>query len=99
MSRVYQYQTKLTIRLIAGSSMEGVTEALIMYRKPDKTTGQWVGEITDVDTGTVEYYVESEDEIDQTGSWAVWLALTFADGRDLVSEPARMKIYKEGVVI
>lgn len=99
MSRIYQYQTKLTIRGKAEGSLEGVTEALIKYRKPDKTLGEWVGDITDVENGIVEHEVLTDDEIDQTGSWALWLALTFADGRDLVGVPARMKVYKIGVVI
>lgn len=99
MSRIYQGQSKVTIKLNAGSSLEGVSEAIIMYRKPDKTVDEWIGEITDEDNGIVEHEVLTESELDQTGSWTLWLSLTFNDGRSLVSDAARMRIYKVGVAV
>lgn len=99
MSRIYQGQSKVTIKLNTGSSLEGVSEAIIMYRKPDKTVDEWTGEITDEVNGIVEHEVLTESELDQTGSWTLWLSLTFNDGRSLVSDAARMRVYKVGVSV
>jgi len=97
MSEIYDTQTKLTIELDAESSLEGVTEALIKYRKPDKTTGSWTGQIDDPEPNFVSYTIQEDEPLD-SGNWVIWLYLTFEDGRVLPGKPVVMKVTKEGKI-
>lgn len=99
MSRVYQYQTKLTLIFEADESLEGVTEMLVKYRKTDKTEGQWVGEIIDIENGVIHYEIQTENDLDQLGLWTVWPYATFADGRSLPGDASKMRVSKEGVAV
>lgn len=95
MNEVYDTQTKLTIELDAESSLEGVTDALIKYRKPDKTLGSWEGVIDDPEPNFVSYTLQVDETL-MSGNWVLWLYLTFEDGRILPGKPVVMKVIKEG---
>jgi len=99
MNRVYQNQTKLTLIFEADESLEGVTDMLVKYKKPDKTEGQWIGTITDIDNGVIHYEIETQNDLDQLGLWTVWPYATFADGKSLPGDASKMRVSKEGVAV
>tara|TARA_R110000772_G_scaffold145504_1_gene255441 strand:+ start:7005 stop:7298 length:294 start_codon:yes stop_codon:yes gene_type:complete len=93
MSRIYLSQTKFTITLDAGSSLVGVSTALIKYKKPDGTLGSWSGTVATPADGLVTYSVTGTDELDQVGNWIVWLDITFSDTGNLLGVPSQFKVY------
>lgn len=98
MSRIYNTQTKLTIEIDSESSLDGVVLAIIKFKQPNKILGEWIGEI-DVPEDNVVSYTIPEDEPLIAGTWTMWLHLTFEDGRVLIGEAFKFKVYKEGIAI
>lgn len=98
MSAIYKNQTLLIFEFEAGSSLVGFTSALIKLKKPNRTSGEWVGTISDEENGIVTYEVQSEDDLNVAGEWIVWLDLTYNDGKKLISEPDRFTVFNPGTI-
>lgn len=95
--KIFQNQTKLTIKLVLGSSIEDVQQALIKYRKPDRTEGSFVATVESQIGGLISYVVQSPNDIDQYGAWDFWANITFNDGRNIVGSRSSVYVYKEGI--
>lgn len=63
---IFNGQSLLTIELDTSYDISAATEAKILYQKPDGTTGEFVGVVSD--TTKVSYTVDTGD-IDQVGTW------------------------------
>ena len=95
MSRIYKGQSALRITLKTFTDLEGITSAVIKYRKPDGSAGEFGAGV--VDTAKVVIFHECiEGEIDMAGWWAFWTFITFGDGRTAAGETAKVFVWQEG---
>lgn len=92
MSKIYLLQSNLTISLNTGIALASVDVALIKYKKPNGTEGQWTATVVD---SKIEYNVAAGD-LDQDGEWTVWAHITYANSKVSVGEPATLIVYNEG---
>ena len=92
MGKIYKNQTALRIILDTGITLANVQNALIKYRKPDKSTGQFPGQ---TDQKTIYYDIQSVTDLDQDGPWIFWAHVTFNNGTVVPGEPATEKVYIE----
>lgn len=92
MSKVYINQTNLTISLDTGETLTNVTTALIKYKKPDGTSGQW----TATASGQSVSYAVSAGNLNVSGRWTIWAHITFANGKTSIGEPSVLTVYQEG---
>jgi len=65
---IFNGQSLLTIELDTSYDISAATSAKILYKKPDGTTGEFVGVVSD--TTKVSYTVDVGD-IDQDGTWVM----------------------------
>lgn len=97
-SRVYKNQTNLNINLRAKSSLVGFSLVLIKFRRPNRTVGQWVAEVTDAENGYARYKIQSANDLPQTGDFTLWLDITFEDGTWLPGDPVVLTVCKPGTL-
>jgi hypothetical protein len=95
MSRIFRAQSALRITLKTFTDLEGVISALIKYRKPDGSAGEFAAGIADTAKGVI-FHECLEGEIDASGWWAFWAFITFADGRTAAGETAKVYVWNEG---
>lgn len=72
MSNIFKGQSNLTLNIDTGISLAGASVPTILYMKPDKTKGSWVGTVS----GTSLTYVLSNGDIDQAGVWSFQALVT-----------------------
>jgi len=94
-AKIYKNQNKLRIQLTGNVAMSGAT-AYIAYRKPDNTTGEWTGIISDAVNGIVYYDLVSVNELDVAGVWTIWLRVVFSDARVGYGQPYQFTVYDAG---
>lgn len=94
MAKIYKNQTALTIELTTGVSLSGAT-AKIKYKKPDGSEDFWDATITDEDNGVIEYAIESENDLDQSGIWVFWAYITFSDNTVAPGEPVSQGVFEQ----
>lgn len=94
MGNAFNGQTALKIILDTGQDITGAT-ALIKYQKPDGTTGSWVATTESSTAGTISISATTGN-IDQSGKWALWSYVTFADGTIAPGESVLREFYTEG---
>lgn len=63
---IHKGQSLLTIELDTGYDISSATSAKILYQKPDGTTGEFVGSVSD--TTKISYSV-ADGDLDQSGTW------------------------------
>jgi len=95
MGKIFLRQTALRITLKTFCDLEGIILAVIKYRKPNGSTGQFAAAVGDEVKGVIFHEV-IEGEIDVSGWWAFWAFVTFGDGRTAAGEAARVYIWNEG---
>ena len=95
MGKIFKGQTALRITLQTFCDLEGVLSLVIRYRKPDGKTGEFPATVGDTSKGGI-FYEAIEGDIDQSGWWAFWAFVTFADGRSAAGETAKVYIWQEG---
>jgi hypothetical protein len=95
MAKIFKGQSALRITLQTFTGLEGILQAVIRYRKPDGTMGEFTGGIADSARGVI-FHECLEGEIDLSGWWAFWAFITFADGRTAVGETAKVYVWAEG---
>jgi hypothetical protein len=72
-------QDKLTIELDTCLDLtSGVADVAIEYRKPDLTTGSWIGAVTE--KTKVSYTLADDEFLDQQGVWSFKAKVNFSDG-------------------
>ena len=95
MGRVYKGQSALHITVKTFTDLEGIISAVIKYRKPDGSTGEFPAGVGDEAKGII-FHECIEGEIDLAGWWVFWAFITFADGRTAAGEAAKVFIWNEG---
>jgi hypothetical protein len=95
MSRIYAGQSALRITVKTFTDLEGIVSAVIKYRKPDGSAGEFNAGVGDVAKGII-FHECIEGEIDMAGWWVLWAFITFGDGRTAAGEAAKVFIWAEG---
>jgi hypothetical protein len=95
MRRVYKGQSALRITVKTFTDLEGIESAVIKYRKPDGSTGEFAAGVGDAAKGVI-FHECIEGEIDKSGWWSFWAFITFSDGRCAAGEAARLFVFIEG---
>jgi hypothetical protein len=95
MSRIFKGQSALRITVKTFTDLEGISSALIKYRKPDGSTGSLNAGVGDAAKGVI-FYECIEGELDMAGWWLFWASITFGDGRTAAGEAAKVFIWNEG---
>ncbi|MDR2177580.1 MAG: hypothetical protein LBP20_06000 [Treponema sp.] len=93
MSRIYAGQSALRITVRTFTDLEGIISAVIRYRKPDGSTGEFAAGAGE--KGLI-FHECIEGELDMAGWWAFWAFVTFEDGRTAAGETAKVFIWNEG---
>jgi hypothetical protein len=95
MSKIFKGQSALRITLKTFTDLEDIISAVIKYRKPDGSTGEFAAGVGDMAKGVI-FHECIEGEIDMAGWWVFWAFITFADGRTAAGEAAKVFIWMEG---
>jgi hypothetical protein len=95
MSKIFKGQSALRITVKTFTGLEGIISAVIKYRKPDGSAGEFPAGVGDTAKGVI-FHECIEGEIDMAGWWALWAFITFADGRTAAGETAKVFIWNEG---
>jgi hypothetical protein len=95
MSKVFKGQSALRITLKTFTDLEGIISAVIKYRKPDGSAGEFGAGVGDTAKGVI-FHECIEGEIDLAGWWVFWAFITFGDGRTAAGEVAKVFIWNEG---
>jgi hypothetical protein len=95
MGRIFKGQSALRITLKTFIDLEVIISAVIKYRKPDGSTGEFAAGVGNTAKGVI-FHECIEGEIDTAGWWVFWAFITFADGRTAAGEAAKVYVWKEG---
>jgi hypothetical protein len=95
MSRIFKGQSALRIVVKTFTDLEGIISAVIKYRKPDGSAGEFGAGVGDTGKGVI-FHECIEGELDMTGWWVFWAFITFADGRTAPGEAAKVFIWNAG---
>lgn len=95
MARIFAGQSALRITLKTFTDLEGIISAVIKYRKPDGSGGEFAAGVADSVKGVIFHEV-LEGELDASGWWAFWAFITFSDGRTAAGETAKVYVWLEG---
>jgi hypothetical protein len=95
MRRIYKGQSALRITVKTFTDLEGIEGAVIRYRKPGGSCGEFSAGVGDMAKGVIFHEV-IEGEIDKAGWWVFWAFITFADGRTAAGEAAKVFVWQEG---
>jgi hypothetical protein len=95
MSRIFKGQSALRIVCKTFTDLEGITSAVIKYRKSDGSAGEFGAGVGDATKGLI-FHECIEGEIDTAGWWVFWAFITFGDGRTAAGEAAKVYVWKEG---
>jgi hypothetical protein len=95
MGKIFKGQSALRITVKTFTDLEGIVSAVIKYRKPDGSAGEFAAGVRDVGKGVI-FHECIEGEIDMAGWWALWAFVTFADGRTAAGETAKVFVWMEG---
>jgi hypothetical protein len=95
MGRIYAGQSALRIILKTFIDLEGIVSAVIKYRKPDGSAGEFGAGVGDSGKGVI-FHECIEGELDLAGWWVFWAFITFADGRTAAGEAAKVFVWTEG---
>jgi hypothetical protein len=95
MGKLFKGQSALRITLKTFTDLEGIISAVIKYRKPNGSTGEFAAAVGDTSKGCI-FHECIEGEIDISGWWLFWAFITFADGRTAAGEAAKVYVWTEG---
>jgi hypothetical protein len=95
MGRIFKGQSALRITIKTFTDLEGITSAVIKYRKPDGSAGELSAGVGDTAKGVI-FHECIEGEIDMAGWWVFWAFITFGDGRTAAGETVKVYVWKEG---
>jgi hypothetical protein len=94
-SRIFKGQSALRIAVRTFIDLEDIGSAVVKYRKPDGSVGEFAAGVGDAAKGVV-FHECIEGEIDMAGWWTFWAFITFADGRTAAGETAKVFVWHEG---
>jgi len=95
MGKIFKGQTALRITLKTFCDLEGVSNTVIKYRKPNGKNGEFAAAVGDEAKGVI-FHECIEGDIDASGWWAFWAFVTFSDGRTAAGETAKVFVWTEG---
>ena len=95
MGKIFKGQTALRIALKTFTDLEDAILAVIKFRKPNGTIGDFNAAVGDAAKGVIFHEV-IEGELDADGWWTFWAFISFADGRTAAGETAKVYIWKQG---
>jgi len=95
MGKIFRGQSALRITVRTFIDLEGITSAVIKYRKPNGSTGEFVAAVGDPANGVI-FHECIEGELDASGWWVFWAFVMFADGRTAAGEAAKVYVWEEG---
>jgi hypothetical protein len=95
MGRVFKGQSALRLTVKTFTDLEGVVSAVIKYRRPDGSAGEFGAGVGDEAKGAI-FHECIEGEINMAGWWSFWAFIAFADGRTAAGEAARVFVWEEG---
>jgi hypothetical protein len=95
MARIFKGQTALRINLKTFCDLEGILSAVIKYRMPNGSTGEFLAGVADTAKGVI-FHECIEGDLNVQGWWVFWAFITFADGRTAAGEAAKVYIWAEG---
>jgi len=93
--KIYKNQSALRITVKTFCDLEGITSAVIRYRKPNGKTGEFSAGVKEGTEGIIFHEV-TEGEINVSGWWAFWAFVTFDDGRTAAGEASKVYVWNEG---
>jgi len=93
--KIFCGQSALRITVKTFVDLENIESAVIKYRKPDGSNGEFPAAVGDTEQGIVLYEC-IEGDIDILGWWSFWAFITFADGRTAAGEAAKVYVWGEG---
>ena len=96
--KIYVGQTALTLEFDTSIDLSTATGAVIKYIKSDKTTtGEWAGVISSpASDGLITYDIASASDLNVSGSWKMWVYVTFSGGTVAPGSVANVKVYEQG---
>jgi hypothetical protein len=95
MGRIFKGQSALRITVKTFTDLEDSTSAVIKYRKPDGSAGEFGAGVGDTAKGVI-FHECIEGEIDMAEWWVFWAFITFTDGRTAAGEAAKVFVWHEG---
>jgi hypothetical protein len=95
MGKIFKGQSALRITLKTFTGLEDVEQAVIKYKKPDGSMGEFAAAVGDTANGVI-FHECIEGELNFSGWWLFWAFVTFADGRTAAGEAAKVYIWSEG---
>jgi len=95
MGNVFVGQSALRITLRTFCDLGAVGKAVIRYRKPNGRAGEFVAVVDENAKGDI-YHDCVEGDIDVSGWWTFWAAVTMGDGRIAVGDAARVFVRRQG---
>jgi hypothetical protein len=93
--KIFKGQSALRITVNTFTDLEGIENAVIKYRKPNGSMGEFPAGVGDA-AGGVIFHECIEGELNVSGWWAFWAFITFADGRTAAGEASKVYIWGEG---
>ncbi|GHV06135.1 hypothetical protein FACS189485_14180 [Spirochaetia bacterium] len=95
MRKIYKGQSALRITVKTYTDLEGINGAVIRYRKPSGSLGEFNAGIGDAAKGVI-FHECIEGDIDRAGWWSFWAFITFGDGRTAAGETAKVFVWDKG---
>ncbi|GHT81664.1 hypothetical protein FACS1894130_13370 [Spirochaetia bacterium] len=95
MRRIHKGQSALRITVKTFTNLEGIDGAVIRYRKPDGSLGEFAAAVGDGAKGVI-FHECVAGELDKAGWWSLWAFITFEDGRTAAGEAVKVFIWEEG---
>jgi len=95
MGKIFNGQSALRITVKTFTDLEDVASAVIRYKKPNGSTGEFAAAVGDTARGVIFHEI-IEGEIDVSGWWAFWAFVTFEDGRTAAGEAVKVFVWQEG---
>jgi hypothetical protein len=93
--KIFSGQSALRVTVNTFCDLEGIDNAVIKYRKPDGSMGEFAAAVADTAKGVI-FHEFIEGEINLSGWWAFWAFITFSDGRTAAGEAAKVYVWNEG---
>ena len=95
MGKIFKGQSALRIKLKTFIDLDDIVSAVIKYRKPNGSMGEFPAAVSDASKGII-FHECIEGEIDVSGWWVFWAFVTFADGRTAAGQAVKVYVWQEG---
>lgn len=96
MAKIFDTQDYLRINLAFTADIaDNIASQVINYRDPNGDRGTWVASLDPVNK-IIYYELLQGETLGVHGTWTVWSTVTMNDGRVIVGEIAKFKVFTEG---